>query len=227
MEEIDLKEMFDYFKSKISWIIITVVLAIGIGNIYTILTRVPMYRSDTSLVLVSKNNGENGQSFNQGDQQLNKNLVGTYTEIIKSKRVLEKVINNLDLDYTLGELQGRVSVTAVTNTEIIKITASDPDARQATKISNEIANVFVNEINKFYELNNVAVLDKAESTKTPYNVNYVKDNIIYLLVGVVLSCGIIFIYFYFDTTIKTSDDIEKKLGLNVIGTVPKVNLGKE
>lgn len=227
MEEIDLKEMFDYFKSKISWIIITVVLAIGIGNIYTILTRVPMYRSDTSLVLVSKNNGENGQSFNQGDQQLNKNLVGTYTEIIKSKRVLEKVINNLDLDYTLGELQGRVSVTAVTNTEIIKITASDPDARQATKISNEIANVFVNEINKFYELNNVAVLDKAESTKAPYNVNYVKDNIIYLLVGVVLSCGIIFIYFYFDTTIKTSDDIEKKLGLNVIGTVPKVNLGKE
>lgn len=227
MEEIDLKEMFDYFKSKISWIIITVVLAIGIGNIYTILTRVPMYRSDTSLVLVSKNNGESGQSFNQGDQQLNKNLVGTYTEIIKSKRVLEKVINNLDLDYTLGELQGRVSVTAVTNTEIIKITASDPEPRQATKISNEIANVFVNEINKFYELNNVAVLDKAESTKSPYNVNYVKDNIIYLLVGVVLSCGIIFIYFYFDTTIKTSDDIEKKLGLNVIGTVPKVNLGKE
>ncbi len=227
MEEIDLKEMFDYFKSKISWIIITVVLAIGIGNIYTILTRVPMYRSDTSLVLVSKNNGESGQSFNQGDQQLNKNLVGTYTEIIKSKRVLEKVINNLDLDYTLGELQGRVSVTAVTNTEIIKITASDSEPRQATKISNEIANVFVNEINKFYELNNVAVLDKAESTKSPYNVNYVKDNIIYLLVGVVLSCGIIFIYFYFDTTIKTSDDIEKKLGLNVIGTVPKVNLGKE
>lgn len=227
MEEIDLKEMFEYFKSKISWIIITVVLAIGIGNIYTILTRVPMYRSDTSLVLVSKNNGESGQSFNQGDQQLNKNLVGTYTEIIKSKRVLEKVINNLDLDYTLGELQGRVSVTAVTNTEIIKITASDPEPRQATKISNEIANVFVNEINKFYELNNVAVLDKAESTKSPYNVNYVKDNIIYLLVGVVLSCGIIFIYFYFDTTIKTSDDIEKKLGLNVIGTVPKVNLGKE
>lgn len=227
MEEIDLKELFDYFKSKLSWIIIAVVLAIGIGNTYTILTRVPMYKSNTSLVLVSENNGETEQTYNTGSQQLNKNLVGTYTEIIKSKRVLEKVINNLELDCSIEALQRRISVTSVTNSEIIIITVSDAEPRQATKIANEIANVFVNEINKFYRLNNVAVLDKAENQKQAYNVNYAKDNIIYILVGAVLSCGIIFIYFYFDTTIKTSEDIENKLGLNVIGTVPKVNLGKE
>ena len=82
--------------------------------------------------------------------------------------------------------------------------------------------MFVSEINKFYKLNNVTILDKAEDAKTPYNVNYLKDNAIYTIIGLVFSMGIIFIIFYFDTSIKTSDEIENKLGLTVIGTVPRV-----
>ena len=223
MEEIDLKEMFDYFLSKISWIIIAVVLAIAIGNVYTLFTRVPMYRSTTSLVLVSEN--KDGSSYNTSEQQLNKNLVGTYSEIIKSKTILNEVISDLDLDISVAALQNRITVSSVQNTEIIRITVADPDAKQATKIANQVAKVFVSEINKFYKLNNVSILDKAETATKPYNVNYLKDNAIYIMIGLVLSCGIIFIFFYFDTTIKTGEDIEKKLGLNVIGIVPRV--GKE
>ena len=223
MEEIDLKEMFDYFLGKVSWIIFAVALAVAIGNIYTVFTRVPMYKSTTSLVLVSEN--KDSASYNTSEQQLNKNLVGTYSEIIKSKTILNAVIKNLSLDYTVGELQSRVTVSSVNNTEIIQIAVADSDPKQATKIANEIAKVFVGEINKFYKLNNVSVLDKAENVSKPYNVNYIKDNAIYVMIGLVLSCGIIFIFFYFDTTIKTSEEIEKKLGLTVVGIVPKV--GKE
>ena len=71
-------------------------------------------------------------------------------------------------------------------------------------------------------MNNVSVVDKAVASLKPYNVNYLKDNVIYIAIGLVLSCGIIFIKFYFDTTIKTSEEIENKLGLTVIGIVPKV-----
>ena len=67
MEEIDLKELFDYFKSKIVWIIAIVILLIGIGNIYTILTRVPMYQSNTTIVLVSENQTE---SYNSTELQI-------------------------------------------------------------------------------------------------------------------------------------------------------------
>ena len=223
MEEIDLKEMFDFFLGKISWIIIAMALAIIIGNIYTMFTRVPMYRSTTTLVLVSEN--KDTASYNTSEQQLNKNLVATYSEIIKSRAILNTVIKNLELDYSYSVLQNRVTVSSVSNTEIIRIAVSDPDSKLATKIANEIAKVFVSEINKFYKLNNVSVLDKAENSNTPYNVNYLKDNAIYIMIGLVLSCGIIFIFFYFDTTIKTSEDVEKKLGLTVVGVVPRV--GKE
>jgi len=223
MEEIDLKDLFDYFKGRISWIIIAVALAVVVGNIYTIFTRVPMYKSSTSLVLVSESSDTS--SYNNSDLQLNKNLVGTYSEIIKSKTVVGEVISNLDLDYSISLLQSRISVSSINNAELIRITVVDPEGKVAAKIADETADVFVKEINRFYKLNNVTVLDRAEIAKTAYNVNYLKDNAIYILIGLVISCGIIFIYFYFDTTIKTSDEIEKKLGLSVIGIVPKV--GKE
>ncbi len=219
MEEIDLKELLDYFKSKLIWIIISLIFVIGVGNVYTILTRVPMYKSNTTIVLVSENNSE---SYNTSDLQLNKNLVGTYSEIIKSRKVIEPVIENLGLNYTYGKLKGRVSVDSVTNTEIIRITVSDDDPKTATRIANEIASVFTTEIQKIYKLNNVSIVDKAVDAVKPYNVNYIKDILIYSAIGLVLSCGIIFIKFYFDTTIKTSEEIENKLGLTVLGIVPKV-----
>lgn len=223
MEEINLEELFYYFRNKISWIIIAIILAIGIGNTFTILTRTPMYKSSTTMVLVNEN--KDSSTYNTTEQQLNKNLVGTYSEIIKSRMILETVISNLKLDYTSSELASNISVEAVDNTEIIKVSVSDANEKEATSIANEIAKVFMKKIQKIYNLNNVSIIDKAEDAIAPYNVNYLKDNAIYILVGLVLSCGTIFIFFYFDTTIKSSEEIESKLGLNVIGSVPKV--GKE
>lgn len=221
MEEIDLKELFEFLKSKIVWILVAIIIAIIVGNVYTILTRVPMYKSNVSLVLVSEKSGEGNSVYNSSEQQLNKNLVGTYSEIVKSKAVLNKVIKNLDLDISYTELKNNIQVSSVENTEIINIYVSNENPKMATLIANEIATVFVGEINKFYKLNNVNILDKATDVKTPYNVNYIKDNIIYILIGTVISLGILFVIFYFDTSIKTSEEIENKFGLNVIGTVPQ------
>lgn len=219
MEEIDLRELFEYFKGKIFWIIAAIVLTIGIGNIVTIFTRVPMYNSTTTIVLVSENNST---SYNTSEQQLNKNLVSTYAEIIKSRKVINSVIDNLGLDYTYSALKNNITVEAIANTEIIKIIVSDSDPQVAVEISNEIADVFMGEVQKIYKLNNVSIIDEAEANKTPYNVNYVKDNLIYTIVAVVVSCGIIFIVYYFDTSIKTGEEIENKLGLTIVGIVPKV-----
>ena len=218
MEEIDLMELFEYFKSKILWIIAVVILAIGVGNVVTVLTRVPMYNSNTTIVLVS----ENSTTYNTTEQQLNKNLVSTYAEIIKSRKVLNKVIDNLGLNCSYAKLKSNITVEAVTNTEIIRVIVSDSNPQVAAEISNEIAEVFMSEVQKIYKLNNVSVIDEAEVNKTPYNINYLKDNLIYVLVALVVSCGVIFIIYYFDTSIKTSEEIENKLGLTVVGIVPKV-----
>ena len=220
MEEINLLELWNFFRAKISFIIIAILCVLIIGNVFTLLTRVPLYQSYTSVVLVSENNTNLGTI--NSELQANNTLVSTYSQIVKSRKVINKVINNLKLDYSYKELNERVSVSSVEDTSIIKIEVADPDREQAAKIANEVASVFMIEVQKFYHLDNVAVVDKAVAVDNPYNVNFIKDNIIYLAIGIVLSFGVIFLFFYFDTTIKTSDEIEEKYGLTVLGIIPEV-----
>ena len=217
MEEINLSEVYSYFKTKILWILLAVVLIIVLGNVFTLVTRTPLYQSNTTIVLV----GENKSGYSQTESQLNQNLIGTYSQIIKSRKVLNQVIENLDLKLTTTELAQSITTSSVEDTEIIQITVNNPKAKDAKKITDELAEVFTKEIKDIYHLENVEIIDKAEIAKTPYNVNYLKDNVIYLVVGLVLSFGVVFVMYYFDTSIKSSDIVEEKLGLTVIGIVPK------
>lgn len=217
MEEINLKEVYSYFKSRLLWMLLAIVVIVIIGNVYTILTRVPMYQSNTTIVLV----GESKKEYSQTDSQLNQNLIGTYSEIITSRKVLQQVIDNLKLKMTVDELSQNITTSSVEDTEIIRITVNNEKKKMAVKIADEVASVFSEEIQDIYNLENVAIIDKAEVAKEPYNINYVKDNVIYLMIGVVLSFGVVFVMYYFDTTIKSSETVEEKLGLTVIGIVPK------
>ena len=216
MEEINLKEVFDYFKSKILWIVIAIVAILIVGNVYTVITRVPMYESDTTIVLSG-----NKDAYSSTDSQINQNLIGTYREIIKSRNVLSQVIDNLDLKMSVDELANNITATSVEDTEIIRITVADDRAKYARDITDEVAKVFSDEVQDIYNLENVTIIDNADLASDPYNVNYVKDNIIYLIVGIVLSFGVVFIMYYFDTSIKSSETIEEKFGLTVIGVVPE------
>ena len=119
------------------------------------------------------------------------------------------------------ELSQNITTSSVEDTELIKITVSNKNAKTARKITDEVAEVFSDEIKDIYNLENVAIIDKAELAKSPYNVNYIKDNVIYIMIGIILSFGVVFIIYYFDTTIKSSEVVEEKLGLTVIGVVPK------
>ncbi len=222
MEEINLKELFDYLKERILVITIIVLAVLVVGCVYSIFLKTPMYKSQTSFVLVSDDGTAGGGSYSQAEANLNKNLVATYSDLVKSNRVIDKVIKNLSLSYSVNGLKNRVTVTNTTNTEIIKINVEDSDRALAAAIANEIIKVFGEEIKEIYRLQNVSIVDKAVEAESAYNVNLIKDIVIYLLVGLVIACGSIFVVFYFDTSIKSADEIEKKLGLPVFGIVPKV-----
>lgn len=223
MEEINLKDLFSYFISKSFIVIITLAVAILVSTIYGEFIKVPMYRSYTTIVLTrSGDTDKNDSSITQNDILLNQKLVATYREIIKSRRVLGQVIENLELDMEVSELSQNISVTNEEDTELIKISVSSVNKEDAKNIANEIAKVFSNEIVDIYNIKNVSIIDTAIEAKTPYNINFVKETVIAALLGVVLGVAIIFVMFYFDTTIKNPEEIQTKIGLPLLGVVPKV-----
>lgn len=220
MEEIDLGELFSYFVQRIYIIIIAVLVCLICGITYTVFLKEPLYKSDVNVIVVSKE--KETSSALQSEISANQKLAATYRELVESRRILKEVIKNLELKYSVRELQEMITVENVNETEIIRITVNSKSAMEAKMIANETAEIFEKEIVDIYNLENVSIIDKAELASIPYNVNLIKDSVIYFALGLVLSCGIIFVIYYFDNTIKSVEQIEKHLGIPVIGTVPSV-----
>lgn len=219
MEEINLKELWDFFLERIWIVVLSLVVFLVIGNVYSIFLKTPLYQSNTTIVLV--NADSQNQTITSSDIQLNKNLVDTYSQIIRSRKVISQVKENMNLeDYSVGELTSRVSVSALDETEIIKVVVTDEDSALAAAIADEIARVFSKEIKNYYNIENVQVLDEAVESSVACNKNIIKENVIYVLGSLVISCGIIFVIFYFDSTVKSRELVEEKFGLTVLGVVP-------
>ena len=207
--------------SKELGLLITITVGVCLlGCIYGLLIQKPMYKSYTTIIL----SGSDSQ-ITQSELTLNKNLVDTYAEIVKSRRVLEQVIDELDLDMTYEKLTNKISVSAVNNTEIIKITVTDTNPIEAKNIANVTANFFSKEVVKLYKMNNVNVLDEANESSNPYNINIVKQIIIYFFIGLIIGAGVLFIIFYFDRTIKSAEQVEQKIKLPILGSVEEFTKG--
>lgn len=216
MEELDLKEILNYFWSKKMYIIIASLIALLLGMVYTIWIQEPQYKSYTTILL----KGTESQ-ITSNDIALNQKLVDAYREIVKSKRVLNKVITNLELTYSYEQLFSKVTVESVNDTEIIKVSVTDGDNITARDITNEIAYVFNNEVVKLYDLQNIGIIDKAEISDAPSNINVIKQLVLALLIGIVLGFAVVFVMFYFDNTLKNTAFIEEKLGLSIVGSIPR------
>ena len=224
MEEIDLKELFQFMKSKIFTLTIITVAICLIGSIYGLFIQKPMYSSYTTVILGS-NESTTNVGITQNDLTLAKSLVDTYAEIVKSRRVLDQVIDELKLDMSYEELAGKITVTALNNTEIIKISVIDRDAIKAKNVANVTANYFTEEIVNLYNVNNVNILDKATENDVPYNINIPKQLILYFMIGFIVAVGYLFIIFYFDRTIKSVEQVEQKIKLPILGSVEDYTKG--
>ena len=232
MEELDLKELFLVFWNKRLQIILITLITMIMGGLYSYFYVVPVYKSSTTLVLAqsSTRNTENNPegAITQTDVMLNSNLVSTYSELVKSKAVLREVVNKLN-NYELNEieLKKNISVQAIKDTEVIQITVKDLDPKLAAQIANQIADVFSEKIVEIYNISNVYILDRAEPSSVPSNVNHVKDIVIFAFIGLVISIAIILIENMLDTTIKTEQDIEDSTGLLVLCSIPNYDVEKK
>ena len=222
MEELDLKELFNIFWSKKVHIILIVLIFIALGVIYTVGFTTPKYTSSTTLLLAGSESsgGETTNSITTTDITLNSKLVSTYSVLVRSKDVLSQVISNLGMDISWESLKNNISVSSVEDTEVLEISVETENAEYSANIANEIAKVFTEKVAEIYNINNVHIVDEAEVSNTPSNINHKKDIIIFAFIGLVVSVIYVLVSNMLDTTIKTAEDIEKEFKLPVLASIP-------
>lgn len=227
MEELDLKELINMFWSKKLYILIIVMIFAVIGFIYTMTMVEPKYESSTRLVLAKTDSGNtiaDISSITQTEITMNQKLVSTYRELIGTESVLRQVLDNLQIkDLSEEALKKNVTVSSVKETELIEITVRNENPNYAEKLANEIARVFSEQVKQIYNINNVHIIDKAKLATEPCNINHVKDIVIFIFIGIVVSAAYVLIANMLDTTVKTAEDIEKNTKLTVLAQIPVNN----
>ena len=223
MEEINLRDLLSYFKKHLILFIVVVLFVVSAGTIYSVFILKPEYKSQATVILSS----DKSKNTVQSEINANKNLIDTYTEVVKSHRVLDRVKSEMQIEDTYEQLVKKVTVASLKDTEIISISVVDLDKNHSHSLANKIADTFTDEIGQIYNDKSVNVLDRAVEPQKPYNVDIVKQEAIYAAAGIVLATAVIFLMFYFDRTIKTTEQIEQLFKLPIYGKVRKLETEKQ
>ena len=213
--EIDLGEVFHLVISKLGVIILSGILLGVLSIIGTMLFITPKYESTTKIMVLNK---QDNNTLTSADMQTSTQLTKDYAELIQSRTVLEGVIAQLNLDMTYKEMLNKVSVETSSDSRIVSISVTDEDPYTASEIANAVRDMAAEHIQSVMDIEAVNVVDTANIPNE--KASPAKNGVIGGLLGVIIAMAAVIIIYLTNDTIKVEEDVERYLGLSVLGSIP-------
>lgn len=216
-KEIDLGRLFSVLLDKIILIIFMGALFGAVTFLASKFLITPVYNSTTQLYVLNR---ADDSTTTLTDLQTSTQLTKDYIILVQSRPVLEYVINDLALDMTVKELSNTISVTTIADSRVLQISVKNPDPYKAKEIADSIAQFSATQICSIMHIEDVEIIEEGDIATEPESTGIKKNTIIGCLLGIIISSGIIIIRSLFDDTIKTSEDVEKYLGISTLSMIP-------
>lgn len=213
--EIDLLEIFGVLLSRIWLILLVGVLFAGGAGVYCKFVMTPIYTSTTQLCILS-----NTTIASLSDLAIGTQLTQDYIVVTQSRPVVEQVIDNLELDMTYEELLAVTSVSNPEDTRILSISVTNPDPTLAKQIVDQYAQVSRKRIAKLMDINEPGIIEEGHVAERKTSPTTTKNAMLAGVLGILLASAIVIVRHMLDDTIKSSEDIERYLGLNTLGILP-------
>ena len=215
--EIDLMEILMLLLQRWWMIVISAVLCAAAGFLISSFLIPDKYESTTEIYILNTTNSDN---LTYTDLQMGSQLTKDYAHLITTRDVLEQVIDKLGLEETYGSLVDRIRVETPADTRIVAITVTDQDPANAQVIANEVREIASEHITNVMAIDAVNVASVANLPLTPSSPSVPKWTLIGAVLGMLLCSAVLLARYLLDDSIKTSDDVEKYLGLSTIGMIP-------
>lgn len=220
--EIDLQEIVGLLIHW-AWLIVACGIAAGlVGLIISKFILVPQYRSTTSVYILSKSSNNNN-SLTVSDTQLATTLTKDYERMITSRGVAEQVIKDLELTEVYPSYEAlvhQITVTNVKDTRIINITVQDEDPKMAKRLADAVREVSAERIQEVMNIEAVNTVDDANLPTRPSEPSVRRWTLGAVALGMILAALFVLARFMLDDTIKSSEDIERYLGLSTLALIP-------
>ena len=224
MEEqvISLSEIFEALKKRWIMIVTITVAATLISGVLSFFVIDPVYETSTKLFIGKEESDE--AAYNTNDIQMYQKLLQTYAQAIKTKDLVGRAIDELDYDLEVASVVSALTVTPVTDTQILQIKYQSKDPEEAVDVLKNVTAEFIVTSKELVSNGNVRVIEEVELPESPVSPNKKMNIAIAFLLGLMVSVGLVFLIEYLDNTYKSKEQLEKELDIPVLGTIPDVDM---
>ncbi|MDU2290637.1 Wzz/FepE/Etk N-terminal domain-containing protein [uncultured Clostridium sp.] len=223
MEEqvISISEIFEALKKR--WILIVSITLVAtlISGVLSFFVIKPTYETSTKVFIGKEESNQEG--YNTNDIQMYQKLLQTYAETIKTNEVVQAAINSTNnADLTVPAVKGALTVTPVSDTQILQIKYQNKNPEVAKEVLESITNEFVILAKELVPNGNVRVIEAVQLPENPVAPNKKMNVAIAFLLGLMVSVGLVFLIEYLDNTFKSKEELERELDIPVVGIIPEV-----
>lgn len=196
-------------------------MAVGIlsGLLFSFFFLTPNYKSTVQIIVAQDTESQIVQNT---EVQANIQLVNTYNEIIKSPFIIEKVVAELDDNYTVSDLSKMIKVRNETNSQVINISVEAETKKESIHLANVVAQKFKENASEVIKIGSIHILSNSKYS----TVSTRKSPVVYTgiagISGTITGVLVSFLLVGLDTTIKKEEDILEQLGIPVLGSIGKI-----
>ena len=222
---IDLRKIFYQIMQNIVTIVLVTVICALIGFLISAFLIKPTYSASAQMLVNNRRDEQSTTAISQSDINASSSLVNTYSIILKSHDILEKVIDDCDLNYSVDDLSQLVSVSPVNSTQVMRITVRSKDAQEALSICSNLVEQAPDAIISAMDAGSVTTVSSPYTTGKPVSPSKKRYTAIAGLLGLFACLAVIVIKEITNDKFKTTEDIRTVLDLNVLGVIPAENSG--
>ncbi|BCJ96618.1 chain-length determining protein [Anaerocolumna cellulosilytica] len=219
--ELDFKELFYILLGRVWIIVFSCILCALSAGIYTKARIRPMYQSTASLYVINRQDEKKTTSYS--DLQTGTQLTKDFQILVKSRPVTEQVISDLGLATTHEELVSHITVTTPLDTRILEVAVNYPDPYTAKKIADAICFISAERMAAIMEIEKANIVESGNIPVGAVSPSLQKNMFLGGAAGGLVATFFILFFYFLDDTIRTGEDVEKHLGLTILGTIPEEN----
>lgn len=227
----DILDVFVEIKDKCKNIVLIVLSFLLISSIYNIFFINKEYEASVKIFIGKQKFKNITETYNNEEINLYQRLITTYSEVIKSKKLINESIKGSKMNYLQDKykninydlLMENLTVNPIANTQIIEIKYKSLNPQQSYDLLYSITENLISYSKELYPNVNITVLEQVHvNLKTLMNKKLTIIGL-GLMLGLIVGIGGIIGVMYLNNTYKNQKSLEEEIGLTVIGVIPKID----
>lgn len=177
----------------------------------------PEYESSATLLVLPFTETVEGSGVVRHDVESTRQVVESCKQLTLSTESMQRIIGELSLNLTANELRESIDIKVG---DVTTIAVIDNNPNQAYAIAEHVTQVMMSFITDTARLDNVQLLNPAQVPTRPVNQRGVLNMAVAFVLAFMVAVALAFLFEHLDNTIKTSEDVQKYLGVPVLGVIP-------